>query len=74
MTPSLHWIQRQRDEAHRLCYYVSSKFKKKRRYTGFTVAKKRYRESLQLKNYLDYFGTFEAINSAKEEDIVESYK
>jgi excinuclease ABC subunit C len=64
----LHWIQRQRDEAHR--YAITYHQKKKRREdTQISLLDKKGIGKATVQKLLDYFGTFEAIHSASFDDI-----
>ena len=64
----LHWIQRQRDEAHRyaITYHQN---KKRKEDTQISLLNKKGIGKATVKKLLDYFGTFEAIESASREDI-----
>jgi len=64
----LHWIQRQRDEAHRyaITYHQN---KKRKEDTQVSLLNKKGIGKATVKKLIDYFGTFEAIESASEEDI-----
>jgi len=66
--PRLHWIQRQRDEAHRyaITYHQNSKRKED---TQISLLNKKGIGKATVKKLIDYFGTFEAIQSASMEDI-----
>ncbi len=65
----LHWIQRQRDEAHRyaITYHQN---KKRREDTQISLLNKKGIGKATVKKLIDYFGTFEAIESASREDII----
>ncbi|OQX49830.1 MAG: excinuclease ABC subunit C [Epsilonproteobacteria bacterium 4484_20] len=64
----LHWIQRQRDEAHR--YAVTYHQNKKRKEdTQISLLNKKGIGKATLKKLIDYFGTFDAIYSASAEEI-----
>ena len=64
----LHWIQRQRDEAHR--YAIDFHRNKKRKHdTQVSLLNKRGVGPATVKKLLDYFGTFEAISKASFEEI-----
>ncbi len=64
----LHWIQRQRDEAHR--YAITYHQKKKRKEdTQISLLNKKGIGKATVKKLIDYFGTFEAIKNASREDI-----
>mgnify|MGYP000551155336 CR=1 FL=1 len=64
----LHWIQRQRDEAHRyaITYHQN---KKRKEDTQISLLNKKGIGKATVKKLIDYFGTFEAIESASYEDI-----
>ncbi len=64
----LHWIQRQRDEAHRyaITYHQN---KKRKEDTQVSLLHKKGIGKATVKKLIDYFGTFEAIESASREDI-----
>ncbi len=64
----LHWVQRQRDEAHRyaITYHQN---KKRKEDTQVSLLNKRGIGKATVKKLIDYFGTFEAIESASREDI-----
>ena len=64
----LHWIQRQRDEAHRyaIAYHRN---KKRKEDTQISLLKEKGIGNATVQKLLDYFGTFEAIYSASEEEI-----
>lgn len=64
----LHWIQRQRDEAHRyaITYHQN---KKRKEDTQVSLLNKKGIGKATVKKLIDYFGTFEAIQSASREDI-----
>jgi len=64
----LHWIQRQRDEAHRyaITYHQN---KKRKEDTQISLLNKKGIGKATVKKLIDYFGTFEAIESASREDI-----
>jgi len=64
----LHWIQRQRDEAHR--YAIDFHRNKKRKHdTQVSLLNKHGVGPATVKKLLDYFGTFEAISKASFEEI-----
>jgi len=64
----LHWIQRQRDEAHR--YAITYHQNKKRKDdTQVSLLNKKGIGKATVKKLIDYFGTFEAIENASHEDI-----
>ena len=64
----LHWIQRQRDEAHRyaITYHQN---KKRKEDTQVSLLNKKGIGKATVKKLIDYFGTFEAIENASLEDI-----
>jgi len=64
----LHWIQRQRDEAHRyaITYHQN---KKRKEDTQISLLNKKGIGKATVKKLIDYFGTFEAIENASKEDI-----
>ena len=64
----LHWIQRQRDEAHRyaITYHQN---KKRKEDTQVSLLNKKGIGKATVKKLIDYFGTFEAIESSSREDI-----
>jgi excinuclease ABC subunit C len=64
----LHWVQRQRDEAHRyaITYHQN---KKRKEDTQVSLLNKKGIGKATVKKLIDYFGTFEAIESASKEDI-----
>jgi excinuclease ABC subunit C len=64
----LHWIQRQRDEAHRyaITYHQN---KKRKEDTQISLLNKKGIGKATVKKLIDYFGTFEAIENASSEDI-----
>ncbi len=64
----LHWVQRQRDEAHRyaIAYHQN---KKRKEDTQVSLLNKKGIGKATVKKLIDFFGTFEAIQSASEEDI-----
>jgi len=64
----LHWVQRQRDEAHR--YAITYHQNKKRKDdTQVSLLNKKGIGKATVKKLIDYFGTFEAIESASKEEI-----
>lgn len=64
----LHWIQRQRDEAHR--YAVTYHQNKKRTEdTQVSLLNKKGIGKATVKKLIDYFGTFEAIENASQQEI-----
>jgi len=64
----LHWIQRQRDEAHRyaITYHQNRKRKED---TQISLLNKKGIGKATVKKLIDYFGTFEAIENASEEEV-----
>jgi excinuclease ABC subunit C len=64
----LHWIQRQRDEAHRyaITYHQNQKRKED---TQISLLNKKGIGKATVKKLIDYFGTFEAIKNASKEEI-----
>lgn len=64
----LHWIQRQRDEAHRYAI-VYHQNKKRKEDTQISLLEKKGIGKATVKKLIDYFGTFEAIENASREDI-----
>jgi excinuclease ABC subunit C len=66
--PRLHWIQRQRDEAHRYAVTYHQNIKRKED-TQISLLNKKGIGKATVKKLIDYFGTFEAIQSASREDI-----
>ena len=64
----LHWVQRQRDEAHRyaITYHQN---KKRKEDTQVSLLNKKGIGKATVKKLIDYFGTFEAIENASPEDI-----
>ncbi len=64
----LHWIQRQRDEAHRyaITYHQN---KKRKEDTQVSLLNKKGIGKATVKKLIDYFGTFESIESASREDL-----
>jgi len=64
----LHWLQRQRDEAHRyaITYHQN---KKRKEDTQVSLLNKKGIGKATVKKLLDYFGTFEAIEKASSEEI-----
>jgi excinuclease ABC subunit C len=64
----LHWIQRQRDEAHRyaITYHQNQKRKED---TQISLLNKKGIGKATVKKLIDYFGTLEAIKSASIEEI-----
>ena len=64
----LHWIQRQRDEAHRyaITYHQN---KKRKEDTQISLLNKKGIGKTKVKKLIDYFGTFEAIEKASYEEL-----
>ena len=64
----LHWVQRQRDEAHRyaITYHQNTKRKED---TQISLLNKKGIGKATVKKLIDYFGTFDAIENASKEDI-----
>ncbi|MEA3491781.1 MAG: excinuclease ABC subunit UvrC [Campylobacterota bacterium] len=64
----LHWVQRQRDEAHRfaIAYHQN---KKRREDTQISLLNKKGIGKATVKKLIDYFGSFGAIERAKESEI-----
>jgi len=64
----LHWIQRQRDEAHRyaITYHQN---KKRKEDTQVSLLNKKGVGKATVKKLIDYFGTFDAIQNASFEEI-----
>lgn len=64
----LHWIQRQRDEAHRyaITYHQN---KKRKEDTQVSLLNKKGIGKATVKKLLSYFGTFEAIEKAPAEEL-----
>jgi len=64
----LHWIQRQRDEAHRyaITYHQN---KKRKEDTQISLLTKKGIGKATVAKLIQYFGTFEAIESASFEEI-----
>jgi excinuclease ABC subunit C len=64
----LHWIQRQRDEAHRyaITYHQN---KKRKEDTQISLLSKKGIGKATLKKLLDYFGSFEAIKKASIDEL-----
>ena len=64
----LHWIQRQRDEAHRyaITYHQN---KKRKEDTQISLMNKKGIGKATVKKLLDYFGTFDAIDKAPREEL-----
>ncbi|RLA66741.1 MAG: excinuclease ABC subunit C [Epsilonproteobacteria bacterium] len=64
----LHWIQRQRDEAHRYAITYHQNKKRKADKQVALLGKKGIGKAT-VKKLIDYFGTFEAIENASFEEI-----
>lgn len=64
----LHWIQRQRDEAHRYALAYHRNKKRKSDIQVSLLAEKGIGPAT-VKKLIDYFGSFEAIHNASEEDL-----
>ena len=64
----LHWVQRQRDEAHRyaITYHQN---KKRKEDTQISLLNKKGIGKATVKKLIDYFGTFDAIENASAQDI-----
>jgi len=64
----LHWLQRQRDEAHRyaIAYHQN---KKRKEDTQISLLNKKGIGKATVKKLLDYFGTFEAIQNASSLEL-----
>ena len=64
----LHWIQRQRDEAHRyaITYHQN---KKRKEDTQVSLLNKKGIGKATVKKLIDYFGTFEAIEKASHDEL-----
>ena len=64
----LHWIQRQRDEAHRyaITYHQN---KKRKEDTQISLLNKKGIGKATVKKLLDYSGTFDAIENATEKEL-----
>jgi len=64
----LHWVQRQRDEAHRyaIAYHQN---KKRKEDTQVSLLNQKGIGKATVKKLIDYFGTFEAIENASQEEI-----
>jgi excinuclease ABC subunit C len=64
----LHWIQRQRDEAHRyaITYHQN---KKRKEDSKISLLEKKGIGKATVQKLLDYFGTFDAIYQASSEEI-----
>lgn len=66
----LHWIQRQRDEAHRyaITYHQN---KKRREDTQVSLLNQKGIGKATIKKLIDYFGTFESIQNASFEELTQ---
>jgi len=66
----LHWIQRQRDEAHRyaITYHQN---KKRKEDTQISLLNQKGIGKATLKKLIDYFGTFESIQNASLEELTQ---
>jgi excinuclease ABC subunit C len=64
----LHWVQRQRDEAHRFAVTFHQNRKRKEDLKNSLLEKKGIGLAT-IKRLLEYFGTFERINSASFDEI-----
>ncbi|MGC9351904.1 MAG: excinuclease ABC subunit UvrC, partial [Sulfurovum sp.] len=66
----LHWIQRQRDEAHRyaITYHQN---KKRREDTQVSLLNQKGIGKATIKKLIDYFGTFESIQNASLEELTQ---
>jgi excinuclease ABC subunit C len=64
----LHWIQKQRDEAHRFAITYHQN-KKRREDTQVSLLQKKGIGKATVKKLVDYFGTFDAIYSADAKEI-----
>jgi excinuclease ABC subunit C len=64
----LHWLQRQRDEAHRyaITYHQN---KKRKQDTQISLLNQKGIGTATVQKLLDYFGTFEAVYHASFEEI-----
>lgn len=64
----LHWVQRQRDEAHRyaITYHQN---KKRKEDTQVSLLNQKGIGKATIKKLIDYFGTFEAIHNASFEEL-----
>jgi excinuclease ABC subunit C len=66
----LHWIQRQRDEAHRYTITYHRNLKRKED-THISLLEKKGIGPATVQKLLDYFGTFDAIYAASAEEITQ---
>ncbi|MEA3455866.1 MAG: excinuclease ABC subunit UvrC [Campylobacterota bacterium] len=64
----LHWLQRQRDEAHRFAITYHQN-KKRREDTQVSLLNKKGIGKATIKKLMDYFGSFEAIRRADLDEI-----
>ncbi|DAB40349.1 MAG TPA: excinuclease ABC subunit C [Sulfurovum sp. UBA12169] len=64
----LHWIQRQRDEAHRYAAAYHQN-KKRKEDVQISLLNQKGVGKATLKKLIDYFGTFEAIQNASLEEL-----
>jgi len=64
----LHWLQRQRDEAHRYAVAYHRKYKQKED-TQISLLDKKGIGQATVQKLLDYFGTFDAIYTASFDEI-----
>jgi excinuclease ABC subunit C len=64
----LHWVQRQRDEAHRFAITYHQN-KKRKEDTQNSLLQKKGIGPATVKKLLNYFGTFEAIKNASYDEI-----
>ncbi|MEA3418593.1 MAG: excinuclease ABC subunit UvrC [Campylobacterota bacterium] len=64
----LHWIQRQRDEAHRFAITYHQN-KKRREDTQVSLLNKKGIGKATVKKLIDYFGSFEAVYQAEFDEI-----
>lgn len=64
----LHWVQRQRDEAHRFAITYHQN-KKRKEDTKNALLEKKGIGSATIKKLLNYFGTFQAIENVSYEEI-----
>jgi len=64
----LHWVQRQRDEAHRYAVTYHQNRKRKEDIQISLLTKKGIGKAT-VKRLIDYFGTFEAIKNASKEEL-----
>ncbi len=64
----LHWLQRQRDEAHRFAITYHQN-KKRREDTQVSLLNKKGIGKATVKKLIDYFGSFEAIRNAELDEV-----